>query len=99
MQGHTGEEDGGGCGGTMKRHKFKIIGVVVVLLVAIILAVTLSGGGSDPTPGPGPTPPGPTPPKPTPPIEPNTGYNPYFLNDTSSESAMKNKVSGVLYFN
>jgi len=98
MQGHTGEGDDGGCGGTMKRHKFKIIGVVVVLLVAIILAITLSGGGSDPSP-PVP-PPGPKPgPEPTPPIPVNKGYNPYFVNDTSPETKTKNKVSGVLYFN
>ena len=80
----------------MKRHKFKIIGVLVVLLVAIILGVTLSGG-DDPTPVPPAPPVPPTPP--TPPVPINRGYNPYFLNDTSSIEMTKNKVSGVLYWN
>ena len=66
----------------MKQHKFKIIGISLIVLIAIILGVTLSGGGGDaPVP---PTPPTPPTPPPTPPIIPaNTGFNPYFVNDTS----------------
>lgn len=80
----------------MKQHKFKIIGISLIVLIAIILGVTLSGGGGD-TPNP-PTPTPPTPPTPTP-VEANTGFNPYFVNDTSVISMEKNKISGVLYFN
>jgi len=81
----------------MKQHKFKIIGISLIVLIAIILGVTLSGGGGDtPVPTP-PTPP--TPPAPPIIIPANTGYNPYFVNDTSMVSMEKNKISGVLYFN
>ena len=95
MQGHTTSGEDGGCGETMKRHKFKIIGVLVVLLVAIILGVTLSGG-SDPAPKP--VPPGPVPPTPPiPPVPINKGYNPYWVNETAFPiKVSKNKVSGVL---
>jgi len=97
MHGHTSGDEGG-CGEKAKQHKFKIIGVVVVLLIGVILLVTLTGSsGDNPTPTPpGPTPPGPTPPSP---IPANSGFNPYYLDENSTISAQKNKVSGTLLFN
>jgi hypothetical protein len=97
MHGHTSGDEGG-CGEKAKQHKFKIIGVVVVLLVGVILLVTLTGSSGD-NPGPGPNPPGPNPPGPTPPIPANSGFNPYYLDENSTISAQKNKVSGTLFFN
>lgn len=95
MHGHTSGEEGG-CGEKAKQHKFKIIGVVVVLLIGVILLVTLTGSSGDNPNPPGPTPPGPTPPAP---IPANSGFNPYYLDENSTISAQKNKVSGTLFFN
>lgn len=81
MQGHTTSGEDGGCGEKAKQHKFKIIAFVVFAIVCIILGVTLTGG-KDPTPGPGPKP-GPTPPTPPTPAPIDSGYNPYYLDETS----------------
>lgn len=95
-QGHTTGGGDEGCGEKMKQHKFKIIGISLIVLIAIILGVTLSGGGDappKPKPGPGPGP------GPNPIIPANTGFNPYYVDDTSVISEEKNKISGVLKFN
>jgi hypothetical protein len=88
--GHSGGDGEGGCGEIVKKHKWKIVGVVAVVIVATILGIVLGTKGDDPKP-PGPKPP------PTPePID--SGYNLYYLNK-SNVVPTKNMVTGILSFN
>lgn len=67
------------------------------MLLAIILAIVFaSKGGSDPEPTP-PTPPNPPTP-PIPPPTPNSGVNPYFV-DNSTFGVTKYAAYGQLWFN
>ena len=64
-----------------KQHKWKIVAVVGVLLLAIILAIVFASKGPGPEPTP-PTPPNPPTP-PIPPPTPNSGVNPYYVDNTT----------------
>ena len=76
---------------TVKSHKYKLIGTVMVLIIVLILVLTLSSSGTKPTPPP----PGP---KPKPPVPINSNVNPYYVKDGTLAST-RATCSGQLNFN
>jgi len=70
-------------------------GVLVLLIAAIVVIVVVATGKKDENPpGPGP---GPTPPHPPPPTPPVIGFNPYYVDENSTDKSNGEQTGRLLY--